>query len=64
MEFLVSQGQDVLNARLECLIKSETTLVGQTRAQMGSAMPADVVSVSEEGYKSHIVKLSIKSYSG
>lgn len=48
VEFLVSQGPDVLNTRIEGFMQYEKFLVGQVQDQMASAMPTCFVSVSDE----------------
>lgn len=45
VKFLVSQGPDVLNARLEGFMQYDTALVGQVQDQMASAVPTRFVSV-------------------
>ena len=48
VEFLVAQGPDVLNARLEGFLQYEATLLGQVQDQVASAMPTRFVAVPDQ----------------
>ena len=48
VEFLVSQGPEVLNARVEGFLQYEASLLGQVQDQMASAMLTRNVSVPDE----------------
>ena len=48
VEFFVSQGLEVLTARVAGFLQYEASLLGQIQAQMASAMPTRYVSVPDE----------------
>ena len=64
VEFLASQGPDVLNERLKAFMQYEMTLVVKVHDQMASSMPTRFVTVPDEGAEPHTVKLDIVPYSG
>ena len=64
VEFLVAQGPDVLNARLESFLQYEATLLGQVQDQVASAMPTRFVAVPDQEAKPRPLKVDVKSYSG
>uniref|UniRef100_A0AAV1VDA4 Retrotransposon gag domain-containing protein n=1 Tax=Peronospora matthiolae TaxID=2874970 RepID=A0AAV1VDA4_9STRA len=64
VEFLVSQGPEVLNARVEIYMQYEATLLGQVQDQIASAMPTRYVSVPDEEAKPRPLRVEVKSYSG
>ena len=64
VEFLVAQGPDVLNARLEGFLQYEATLLGQVQDQVASAMPTRFVAVPDQEDKPCPLKVYVKSYSG
>uniref|UniRef100_A0AAV1U985 Retrotransposon gag domain-containing protein n=1 Tax=Peronospora matthiolae TaxID=2874970 RepID=A0AAV1U985_9STRA len=64
VEFLVSQGPEVLNARVESFMQYEATLLGQVQDQIASAMPTRYVSVPDEEAKPRPLRVEVKNYSG
>uniref|UniRef100_A0AAV1UJA2 Retrotransposon gag domain-containing protein n=1 Tax=Peronospora matthiolae TaxID=2874970 RepID=A0AAV1UJA2_9STRA len=64
VEFLVSQGPEVLNARVESFMQYEATLLGQVQDQIESAMPTRYVSVPDEEAKPRPLRLEVKNYPG
>ena len=64
VEFLVAQGPDVLNARLEGFLQYEATLLGQVQDQVASAMPTRFGAVPDQEAKPRPLKVDVKSYSG
>uniref|UniRef100_A0AAV1TRX0 Gag-pol polyprotein n=1 Tax=Peronospora matthiolae TaxID=2874970 RepID=A0AAV1TRX0_9STRA len=64
VEFRVSQGPEVLIARVESLMQYEETLLGQIQDQIASAMPTRYVSVQDEEAMPRPLKVEVKNYSG
>ena len=64
VEFLVSQGPEVLTARVEGFLQYEASLLGQVQDQMASAMPTRYVSVPDEEARPRSLRLEVKTYSG
>ena len=64
VEFLVSQGPEVLTARVEGFLQYEASLLGQVQDQMASAMPTRYESVPEEEARPRSLRLKVKNYSG
>uniref|UniRef100_A0AAV1VK53 Retrotransposon gag domain-containing protein n=1 Tax=Peronospora matthiolae TaxID=2874970 RepID=A0AAV1VK53_9STRA len=64
VEFLVSQGPEVLNARVESFMQYEATLIRQVQEQVASAMPTRYVSVPDEEAKLRPLRVVVKNYSG
>ena len=64
VEFLVSQGPDVLHARLEGFLQYEASLIGQVQDQVASAMPTRYVAVPDQEAKPRPLRVDVKCYSG
>ena len=64
VEFLVSQGPEVLTACVECFLQYEASLLGQVQDQMASAMPTRYVSVPDEETRPRPLRVEVKNYSG
>ena len=64
VEFLVSQGLEVLTARVAGFLQYEASLLGQIQAQMASAMPTRYVSVPDEEARPRPLRVEVKNYSG
>ena len=64
VEFLVSQGAEVLTARVEGFLQYEASLLGQVQDQMASAMPKSYVSVPDEEARPRPLRVEVKNYSG
>lgn len=64
VEFLVAQGPDVLNARVEAFMQYETALLGQVQNQAASAMPTRYVAMPPEEAKPRPLRVDVKLYSG
>uniref|UniRef100_A0AAV1T664 Retrotransposon gag domain-containing protein n=1 Tax=Peronospora matthiolae TaxID=2874970 RepID=A0AAV1T664_9STRA len=64
VEFLVSQGPEVLIARVERFMQYEATLLEQVQDQIASAMPTRYVSVPDEEAKPRPLRVEVKNYSG
>uniref|UniRef100_A0AAV1T1N7 Retrotransposon gag domain-containing protein n=1 Tax=Peronospora matthiolae TaxID=2874970 RepID=A0AAV1T1N7_9STRA len=64
VEFLVSQGPEVLNARVESFMQYEAALLGQVQDQIASAMPTRYVSVPDEEAKPLPLRVEVKTYFG
>ena len=64
VEFLVSQGPEVLTARVEGFLQYEASLLGQVQDQMASAMPTRYVSVPDEEARPRPLRVEVKNYSG
>ena len=64
MEFLATQGPDVLNARVETSIQYETVLLEQVQYQVASAMPTRYVAIPTEEAKTLPLRVDVKHYSG
>ena len=64
VECLAAQGPDVINACVETYMKYETTLIGQVRNQVSSAMPTRFVAVPDEEAKHRPVRVDVEHYSG
>uniref|UniRef100_M4BU32 Gag protein n=1 Tax=Hyaloperonospora arabidopsidis (strain Emoy2) TaxID=559515 RepID=M4BU32_HYAAE len=64
VEFLVSQGPEVLTARVEGFLQYEASLLGQVQDQMASAMPTRYVSVPDEEARHRPLRVKVKNYTG
>ena len=64
VKFLVSQGPEVLTARVECFLQYETSLLEQVQDQIASAIPTRYVSVPEEEARPRPLRVEVKKYSG
>ena len=64
VEFLVSQGPEVLTARVEGFLQYEESLLGQDQDQMASAMPTSSVSVPDEEARPRPLRVEVKNCSG
>ena len=64
VEFLVSQGPEVLTARVEGFLQYEASLLGQVQYQMTSALPTRYVSVPDEEARPRPLRVEVKNYSG
>uniref|UniRef100_A0AAV1UQI7 Retrotransposon gag domain-containing protein n=1 Tax=Peronospora matthiolae TaxID=2874970 RepID=A0AAV1UQI7_9STRA len=64
VEFLVSQGPEVLNARVESFMQYEATLLVQVEDQIASAMPTRYLSVPDKEAKPRPLRVEVKNYSG
>ena len=62
VEYIVSQGPDVLHARLEGFLQYEASLIGQD--QVASAMPTRYVAVLDQEAKPRPLRVDVKCYSG
>ena len=49
IDYIMVQGSEVLNARLEAFMRYETTLIGQVHDYVASVMPTRYISMSKEG---------------
>ena len=63
-EFLVAQGPDVLNARVETFKQYETALLGPFQSQVASAMPTRFVAMPDKEAKPRSLRVDVKHYSG
>ena len=61
MEFLVSQGPEVLTARVEGFLQYEASLLGQVQDQMASAMLTRNVSVPDEEARPRSLRVEAKN---
>ena len=64
VEYLVSQGPEVLTAHVEVFFQYEVSLLGQVQDQMASAMPTPYVSVPDEDARIRPLRVEVKNYSG
>ena len=64
VEFLVSQGPEVLTAHVEGFLKYEASLLGQVQDRMASATPTRYVSVTDEEARPRPLRVEVKNYSG
>ena len=64
VEFLVSQGPEVVTACVEGFLQYEASLLGQFQDQMASAMPTRYVSVPDEEAMPRPRRVEVKNSSG
>uniref|UniRef100_A0AAV1V173 Uncharacterized protein n=1 Tax=Peronospora matthiolae TaxID=2874970 RepID=A0AAV1V173_9STRA len=64
VEFLVSQGPEVLNARAEYFMQYEATLLGQFQDQVASAIPTRCISVPDEEARPRPLRVEVKIFYG
>uniref|UniRef100_A0AAV1V027 Uncharacterized protein n=1 Tax=Peronospora matthiolae TaxID=2874970 RepID=A0AAV1V027_9STRA len=64
VELFVSQGPDVLNARVEGFMQYEAILLRQFQDQVASAIPTRCMSVPDEEARSRPLGVEVKIFSG